>query len=105
MIQIRSLAGIDADALYAAWSLAFSDYDFSWTKAAFDAMLQRRGYDGRLSCGAFDDSGKLVSFTLNRHHSVKAINVEEDCLPLIGLLEKAGIPLRLKQYEMVSVIP
>ena len=40
----------------------------------------------------------------NRHSSVKAINVESDCSSLISLLERAGIPFRLRQYEMIREI-
>ena len=63
-MEIRCLGDIGFDQLFEAFEAAFSDYEISFDKEEVRAMLIRRGYDPRLSFGAFD-SGKIVSFTLN----------------------------------------
>jgi ribosomal protein S18 acetylase RimI-like enzyme len=64
MSQIRSLADVSFEELYAAFSAGFADYEISRTKDQLETMLQRRGYVPELSFGAFDNN-RLVSFTLN----------------------------------------
>lgn len=63
-MTIKSLSGESTEVLFEAFNSAFEDYERSWTRDEFDLMLRRRGYDARLSFGAFYE-GKLVSFTLN----------------------------------------
>jgi ribosomal protein S18 acetylase RimI-like enzyme len=64
MISIMPLGETTFDDLYTAFSKAFQDYDRTWNRDELAKMLQRRGYVGALSYGAFHD-GILVSFTLN----------------------------------------
>jgi ribosomal protein S18 acetylase RimI-like enzyme len=64
MEMIKTLENLTISRLYDAFKEAFSDYERTWTREEFDEMLQRRGYSGEHSFGAFD--GKcLVAFTLN----------------------------------------
>lgn len=64
MMEIKNLAGISSDALFAAFSDAFADYEITLAQQEFQKMLIRRGFDAALSFGAFDN-GRLVSFTCN----------------------------------------
>lgn len=61
---VKSLENIPLDTLFGAFHEAFHDYEVQFTKRDFVAMLQRRGFDPKLSFGAFDKS-KLVAFTFN----------------------------------------
>lgn len=63
-MEIKNLAGISSDALFAAFSDAFADYEITLAQQEFQKMLIRRGFDAALSFGAFDN-GRLVSFTCN----------------------------------------
>lgn len=64
MMEIRNLAGLSPDALFAAFSEAFADYEITLDQQQHQKMLSRRGFDAALSFGAFED-GRLVSFTCN----------------------------------------
>jgi ribosomal protein S18 acetylase RimI-like enzyme len=64
LITFCSLDKIEFEELFAAFSDAFSDYDVKIGKDDLRRMLERRGYDGHLSFGAFNDD-KLVAFTFN----------------------------------------
>ncbi len=64
MEKIKSLQNIEFEPLYAAFNEAFKDYETQWSKDAFKAMLERRGFVPELSFGAFENE-KLVAFTLN----------------------------------------
>jgi ribosomal protein S18 acetylase RimI-like enzyme len=63
-MEIRSLAGVDDEALCAAWQRAFIDYGMTVTSAQLLSMFSRRGYCAADSYGAFEGD-QLVSFTLN----------------------------------------
>ncbi len=77
MEEIRTLAGLSRDELYASFNEAFKDYDRTWTRGEFDTMLERRGYTPELSFGAFDN-GRLVSFTINSVDGWKGIKTAYD---------------------------
>ena len=64
MIEIKSLANISFETIYNAFSEAFRDYEITLTEAELQKMLFRRGFQAKLSFGAFEDD-RLVSFTLN----------------------------------------
>jgi ribosomal protein S18 acetylase RimI-like enzyme len=64
MITINNLAAIAFDDLYSTFHEAFKDYNRTWSKDEFGRMLHRRGYNPRISFGAFEGD-QLVSFTLN----------------------------------------
>ncbi|MDE7470362.1 MAG: GNAT family N-acetyltransferase, partial [Paramuribaculum sp.] len=63
-MKIRSLEDIDFDHLFRGFEKAFSDYEIRFDKEEVRCMLVRRGYNPRLSFGAFDGD-EMVAFTLN----------------------------------------
>jgi len=63
-MEIRSLASINMEELFIAWTEAFKGYARAWARPELESMLRRRGYMPDLSFGAFDQE-RLVSFTLN----------------------------------------
>ena len=63
-MEIRSLATIDFDTIFEAFSQAFADYEMQNDKEQLRTMLARRGFDPGLSFAAFDGD-KIVSFTFN----------------------------------------
>ncbi|MCT4604029.1 MAG: GNAT family N-acetyltransferase [Marinifilum sp.] len=65
MEVIKTLENIDFKTIYQAFNEAFADYDVP--EMSYEQLLQmvtRRGYDPKISFGAFMDD-RLVSFTLN----------------------------------------
>lgn len=66
MVDYKSLENIDIEILHNAFVNAFSAYqvkmDLPLTK--FQNMLLRRGYNSKISMGAFDN-GELIGFVLN----------------------------------------
>ena len=52
------------DELFEAFEQAFADYEVQLSKVELSTMLKRRGFDPKVSFGAFDEN-KLVSFTCN----------------------------------------
>lgn len=62
--EIRSLEGTPQAVITDAFMNAFGDYNVQFSEAKLRDMLRRRGFDMRLSFGAFMD-GRLVSFILN----------------------------------------
>lgn len=63
-MEIRSLAGIGFETLFAAFAEAFADYEMQLDEAQFSRMLRRRGFVPELSFAAFDEE-RIVAFTLN----------------------------------------
>lgn len=63
-MEYRNLEHVGFEELFAGFQRAFSDYDISFGKEEVRSMLRRRGYDPRLSFGAFD-GGEMVAFTFN----------------------------------------
>lgn len=63
-MEIRSLEHTDFDTLFHGFERAFSDYEIHFEKEEVRSMLERRGYDPRLSFAAFDND-HIVAFTLN----------------------------------------
>lgn len=64
MESIKSLDKVSTEMLYEAFSEAFKDYEMQLSQDELLTMLHRRGFDPKLSFGAFE-GGKLVSFTFN----------------------------------------
>lgn len=62
--EIRSLAGLSFDDLFACHIEAFKDYPFQWSREGLQKTIHRRGFDPSLSFGAFYH-GSLVAFTWN----------------------------------------
>ena len=64
--MIRALIADDFDALYAAFTNAFSDYvvKLTLTREQFAEMITRRGWVPEVSVGAFE-GGTMVAFTIN----------------------------------------
>ncbi|MEH0154450.1 GNAT family N-acetyltransferase [Limibacter armeniacum] len=63
-MEIRSLSGVGLDTIYKAFSQAFADYDFQFSREQLQAILKRRGFVSDLSFAAFDKD-EIVAFTLN----------------------------------------
>lgn len=63
-MEIRSLAGIGFETLFAAFSEAFADYEMQLDEAQLRRMLRRRGFVPELSFAAFEGE-RIVAFTLN----------------------------------------
>ena len=63
-IEIKNLAGMDADTAVEAFEAAFADYSVAFDRRQILAMLERRGFNAQLSFGAFS-GGRLVAFTYN----------------------------------------
>jgi len=63
-MEIKSLEGIDFNAIYKAFEQAFADYEMQQNKEQLRTMLKRRGFNPDLSFAAFD-KGEIVAFTFN----------------------------------------
>lgn len=63
-MDIRTLENIAINTLYKSFAKVFFDYDMQLDATEFENMLKRRGFNPKLSFGAFDGK-ELVSFTLN----------------------------------------
>lgn len=63
-MEIRSLADTRFETLFEAFTAAFAGYEMQLDAMQLRRMLRRRGYDPRLSFGAFEE-GRLAAFTLN----------------------------------------
>lgn len=63
-MEIRNLEHTGFDTLFSGFKRAFSDYEIRFDKEEVRSMLERRGYNPRLSFAAFDN-GEIVAFTLN----------------------------------------
>lgn len=66
MLHYESLIHVEREVIYQAFLKAFSDYQVRLVMsfAQFEKMLKRRGFDPKVSVGAFDEDG-LVGFILN----------------------------------------
>ncbi len=64
METIRSLEKIDFNLLFEAFNEAFRDYEMQLNKEEMHTMLNRRGFNPKLSFGAFDGN-KIIAFTFN----------------------------------------
>lgn len=66
MAEIRTLEHCSMKTIQGSFSRAFSDYavPFNPSVEQLQYMLQRRGYNSKLSFGAFEN-GQLISFLLN----------------------------------------
>lgn len=63
-MEIKGLQDISPGRLYEAFAEAFKDYEMQLDQGGLERMLKRRGFDPKLSFGAFDED-KLVAFTFN----------------------------------------
>lgn len=63
-MEIRNLEHTDFDTLFCAFERAFADYEIHFEKEEVRSMLQRRGYNPKLSFAAFIKD-EIVAFTLN----------------------------------------
>lgn len=63
-MEMKSLNNICLDELFEAFEQAFADYEVQLNKVEFLTMLKRRGFESKLSFGAFDGH-KIVSFICN----------------------------------------
>jgi len=97
---IRPLTASDFDALFAAFTEAFSDYIVPLTPAREQLleMITRRGWIPEVSAGAFDD-GRMVAFTINAIEDARAYDTGTGVVPThrrLGLardLMRASYPL------------
>ena len=65
------------------------------TQIAVDREYRRKGIASRLI-------GEMLR--LNKHHSVKAVNAEINCLSVTGLMKAMNINLAGQQFEMIKEI-
>lgn len=63
-MEIRNLEHTDFDTIFEGFEKAFSDYAIRFEKNEVHSMLERRGFDPKLSFAAFCN-GEIVAFTLN----------------------------------------
>ncbi len=63
-MDFRSLENYNFETLFRGFERAFADYEIHFEKEEVRSMLQRRGYNPKLSF-AFFDCGEIVAFTLN----------------------------------------
>lgn len=63
-MEIKSLGNTDFNDVFGAFRQAFADYEVQLNKVELKAMLERRGFDPKLSFAVFDN-GEIVSFTCN----------------------------------------
>jgi len=63
-MEIKSLENINIDIIYKAFHEAFYDYEMQLDQKQFESMLNRRGFNPKISFAAFEDN-KIVAFTLN----------------------------------------
>lgn len=63
-MEIRNLEHTDFDTLFEGFERAFADYEIHFKKEEVRSMINRRGYNPKLSFAAFDDN-EIVAFTLN----------------------------------------
>lgn len=63
-MEIRNLEHTDFDTLFKGFERAFADYEIHFEKEEVRSMINRRGYNPKLSFAAFDDN-EIVAFTLN----------------------------------------
>ncbi|MDE5972182.1 MAG: hypothetical protein K2G94_05490 [Muribaculaceae bacterium] len=63
-MEIMTLEHIDFDTLFQSFEKAFADYEIHFEKDEVRSMLNRRGYNPRLSFAAFVND-EIVAFTLN----------------------------------------
>lgn len=100
-IEIKNLAGMDADTAVEAFEAAFADYSVAFDRRQILAMLERRGFNAQLSFGAFS-GGRLVAFTYNGVGMYRGVLTSYDCatgtLPgfrgqgLAGAVFRHGLP-------------
>ena len=63
-MEIRNLENVGFDMLFRGFERAFCDYEIHFDKDEVRSMLQRRGYNPKLSFAVFV-KGEIVAFTLN----------------------------------------
>ncbi|MDE6153562.1 MAG: GNAT family N-acetyltransferase [Muribaculaceae bacterium] len=76
-MTIQSLEHTDFDTLFKGFERAFSDYEIKFEKAEVRSMLNRRGYNPRLSFAAFEND-EIVAFTLNGTGTYNGIHTAYD---------------------------
>ncbi len=64
MIEIKSLANISFDILFTTFEQTFAEYEVQQDKVQLQRMLERRGFNPKLSFAAFE-SDRIVAFTFN----------------------------------------
>lgn len=64
-MKISSLSHTPFEMLAGAFAKAFATYEVQVSPDELRTMLRRRGFDPALSFAAFDDSGRIMGFTLN----------------------------------------
>jgi ribosomal protein S18 acetylase RimI-like enzyme len=79
---IRPLTAGDFDAVYTAFSEAFSDYvvPLTLTREQLQEMLTRRGWTPSASAGVFED-GRIVAFTLNGVEGTRGYDTGTGAIP------------------------
>lgn len=76
-MEIRNLEQTDFDTLFHGFEKAFADYEIHFEKEEVHSMLNRRGYNPKLSFAAFDND-EMVAFTLNGNGTFNCIPTAYD---------------------------
>lgn len=100
MIDYRLLENIDIEILHNTFINAFSDYQvkIDLPLLKFQQMLIRRGYNSKISMGAFEN-GELVGFILNGLRNWNGVPTAYDTgTGVIDRFRKKGITSNLIQY-------
>ncbi len=97
---IQSLAHLNANQLFAAFSEAFKDYDMQVSQPELEVMISRRGFIPELSFGTFIDN-RLVSFTLNGVGLFNGVQTAYDTgTGTIEAFRGKGLASRIFQYSV-----
>lgn len=102
-MEIKSLAGIDFDTIFAAFGQAFADYEVQNDKEQLRRMLIRRGFDPGLSFAAFDED-KIIAFTFNGIGEFEGIPTAYDTGT--GTLEEyrgKGLATKIFEYSILHL--
>lgn len=76
-MEIGNLENTGFDTLFRGFERAFADYDIRFGREEVRSMLERRGYNPRLSFAAFE-GGEIVAFTLNGIGSFRGVPTAYD---------------------------
>lgn len=81
MIHYQTLENTPIETLFQTFSEAFSDYPvrFNHTMEDYKNMVKRRGFDGKVSVGAFQE-GELVGFVLNGIRDIEGVSTAYDVM-------------------------
>lgn len=102
MLTIKSLAGFDIATIHAAFAASFADYNEPVTLSVQELqyMIERRGFQDKLSFGAFDGE-RLIGFILNGIGNWNnRTTVYDTGTGVIGEYRQQGIAARMLDHAL-----